>query len=128
MYGEARLLDHKVPAQIGHGEDSSQVQVHTLEAGTAFTTAIDAVEMNRTGKEDLVPVLQDVLTPLTLIPTIPYDFEPIIKIRQWIRLAGEMSFADTLDEDQCRQLRFDLQQGYDQLRTHLFAPRTSARG
>jgi ESCRT-I complex subunit VPS28 len=114
-------LEAKVPAtaETVHGSHSdTQTYSLLMDGGVAFVTALDAIEMNQRTREELWTPIQDVSSLLLRIPSLSDEFEATTKMRAWLQTLRDMGVTDELDEDQVRQLKFDLQTSYDALKAH----------
>ncbi len=114
-------LEAKVPAtaETVHGSHSdTQTYSLLMDVGVAFVTALDAIEMNQRTREELWTPIQDISSLLLRIPSLSDDFESTSKMRSWLQTLRDMGVTDELDEDQVRQLKFDLQSSYDALKAH----------
>lgn len=82
------------------------------EAVQYFITAMDSLKLNMVAVDQLQPLLVDLLDILEKVPSIPTHFEGKIKVKEWLDLLARMKASDELDEEQSRQLLFDLESAY----------------
>jgi ESCRT-I complex subunit VPS28 len=59
------------------------------------------------------------MSSLGKVPTLPADFEGLQKLRLWLKKLNEMRAVDEIDEDDSRQLLFDLESSYSAFHKHL---------
>eukprot|EP01105_Mastigella_eilhardi_P018737 TRINITY_DN4367_c0_g1_i1.p1 TRINITY_DN4367_c0_g1~~TRINITY_DN4367_c0_g1_i1.p1 ORF type:complete len:255 (-),score=84.32 TRINITY_DN4367_c0_g1_i1:125-847(-) len=106
-----RLLYSGKPATIEHElvANSAKVVAETVQA---FITTMDSLKLNMTAVDSVQPLLNDLLDALNRNGSLQPDFEGKIKMRNWLEILSRKKASDTLDEDQCRQLLFDLDQSY----------------
>ena len=127
--GVHRLIEEKVPATtfMASGTHKS-AGAAALEAGTAFVTALDAIDMGHKTKEELWSPVTNVLSVLNRIPSLPHDFTATATMTRWVKVITELELDQSLDDDQCRQLRFDIDKSYQQLKDHLSSGGGSSSG
>jgi VPS28 protein len=82
-----------------------------LTEGKKFITFMDALKLNYKSKDQLHPLLSDLMTSLNT--SMPKDFEARGKIVQWLITLNQMRAADELNEDQSRQVQTDCLCGAD---------------
>lgn len=81
------------------------------EATQHFITFLDALRLNYTAKDQLHPLLSDVITAVNNIPGTG-QFEGRAKIVQWLITLNGMRAGDEIDEGQRREMLFDLESAY----------------
>jgi len=59
------------------------------------------------------------MSSLGKAPNLPADFEGLLKMRLWLKKLNEMRAMDEIDEDDSRQLLFDLDTSYSAFHKHL---------
>jgi len=67
-----------------------------------FITFMDALKLNYKSKDQLHPLLSDLMTSLNT--SMRKDFEARAKIVQWLITLNQMRAVDELTEDQSRQV------------------------
>lgn len=88
-----------------------------LEATQEFITFLDAVKLGLLSKDQLHPLLSDVIQTVNRVTD--KDFENRGKIVQWLITLNQMKASDELDENQARDLEMDIQQAYQGFRRTL---------
>ncbi|KAL2891502.1 Vacuolar protein sorting-associated protein 28 [Ceratocystis lukuohia] len=81
------------------------------EATQEFITFLDAVKLGLLSKDQLHPLLSDVIQSVNRVTD--KDFENRGKIVQWLITLNQMKATDELAEDQARELEMDIQQAYN---------------
>lgn len=81
-----------------------------LEATQEFITFLDAVKLGLLSKDQLHPLLSDVIQSVNKVTD--RDFENRGKIVQWLITLNQMKATDELSEDQAREIEMDIQQAY----------------
>lgn len=116
-----RLLRMGVPEQIKATDAEEQVSVAVTVAETVqhFITTMDAVKLDQRAVDELQPLLSDLMDALTRLPETPNDFEPNRIIQQWLQKLNMMRAVDQIDEDDARQLYYDLDNAYTAFTRHL---------
>ncbi|KAF4447430.1 hypothetical protein F53441_9041 [Fusarium austroafricanum] len=88
-----------------------------LEATQEFITFLDAVKLGLLSKDQLHPLLSDVIQSVNRVTD--KDFENRGKIVQWLITLNQMRATDELSESQARELELDIQQAYQGFRRTL---------
>lgn len=88
-----------------------------LEATQEFITFLDAVKLGLLSKDQLHPLLSDVIQSVNKVTD--KDFENRGKIVQWLITLNQMKASDELSENQARDLEMDIQQAYQGFRRTL---------
>ncbi|KAH7313460.1 vacuolar protein sorting-associated [Stachybotrys elegans] len=88
-----------------------------LEATQEFITFLDAVKLGLLSKDQLHPLLSDVIQSVNRVSD--KDFENRGKIVQWLITLNQMKATDVLSEQQARELEMDIQQAYQGFRRTL---------
>lgn len=90
---------------------SSANGVLIAEATQEFITFLDAVKLGFLSKDQLHPLLSDVIQSVNRVTD--KDFESRGKIVQWLIALNQMKATDELGEEQARELELDIQQAYN---------------
>eukprot|EP01086_Lenisia_limosa_P000992 TRINITY_DN11777_c0_g1_i1.p1 TRINITY_DN11777_c0_g1~~TRINITY_DN11777_c0_g1_i1.p1 ORF type:complete len:206 (+),score=29.52 TRINITY_DN11777_c0_g1_i1:68-685(+) len=116
-----RLLESGVPATVEHGGTATTGNDtrYVAEAVQYFITAMDSLKLNMVAVDELHPLIQDIVTALNKVPTLSPDSEPITKVKTWLVTLNKLQASDELDENQMRQLLFDLETAYNSFHRHL---------
>ncbi|EHK39956.1 uncharacterized protein TrAtP1_005976 [Trichoderma atroviride] len=88
-----------------------------LEATQEFITFLDAVKLGLLSKDQLHPLLSDVIQSVNRVTD--KDFDNRGKIVQWLITLNQMKASDELSEQQARELDLDMQQAYQGFRRTL---------
>jgi ESCRT-I complex subunit VPS28 len=88
-----------------------------LEATQEFITFLDAVKLGMLSKDQLHPLLSDVIQSVNRVTD--QDFDNRGKIVQWLITLNQMKASDELSEQQARELEMDIQQAYQGFRRTL---------
>lgn len=88
-----------------------------LEATQDFITFLDAVKLNLLSKDQLHPLLTDVIQSVNKVTD--RDFENRGKIVQWLITLNQMKATDELSEQQARELELDISQAYQGFKSTL---------
>lgn len=102
-------------------EDGSRQpdSVVVAEIVQAFITAIDALALENYAIDTVQPLLADLMAALTRVATLPPDFEALVKLRLWLQKLNEMRAYEELQQEEARQLKFDLESSYQAFMKHL---------
>lgn len=82
-----------------------------LTATENFITFLDALRLNMTSKDALHPLLSEVIQSVNKVTEA--DFEGRGKIIHWLIVLNGMRATQELQEDQARELSFDLESAYN---------------
>lgn len=80
------------------------------EATSAFITLMDAIKLNYDSKDTLHPLFSDVLTKSGQVST---DFDGRNKLVSWLIRVNKMDIADTLDENELKEMLWDVDSAYN---------------
>jgi ESCRT-I complex subunit VPS28 len=81
-----------------------------LEATQDFITFLDALKLGLLAKDQLHPLLSDVIQSVNKVTD--RDFENRGKIVQWLITLNQMRATDEISEDQSRELELDMNAAY----------------
>lgn len=81
-----------------------------LEATQDFITFLDALRLGLLAKDQLHPLLTDVIQSVNKVTD--RDFENRGKIVQWLITLNQMKASDELSEHQSRELELDINSAY----------------
>jgi ESCRT-I complex subunit VPS28 len=114
-----KRLKSGIPATVEHqggGSGSGEVgrpdAVVVAQTVQHFITAMDSLKLNMVAVDSLFPLLTELLEALNKMPNLSPDFEGKAKIRAWVATLNRMKASDELDQEQSRQLLFDLESSY----------------
>ncbi|ELR18496.1 vacuolar protein sortingassociated protein 28, putative [Acanthamoeba castellanii str. Neff] len=77
-----------------------------------FITAMDSLKLNMNAIDQVHPLLTDLFESLNRISALAPNFEGKAKVRHWLSLMASMKASDELNDEQVRQLLFDLETSY----------------
>lgn len=103
--------------QASSGSSNTTSGVLILEATQEFITFLDAVKLGMLSKDQLHPLLSDVIQSVNRVTD--QDFESRGKIVQWLITLNQMKASDELSDQQARELELDIQQAYQGFRRTL---------
>jgi len=81
-----------------------------LEATQDFITFLDALKLGLLAKDQLHPLLSDVIQSANKVTD--QDFEGRGKIVQWLIALNQMKATEEVSEDQARELELDMNSAY----------------
>lgn len=81
-----------------------------LEATQDFITFLDALKLGLLAKDQLHPLLSDVIQSVNKVTD--RDFEGRGKIVQWLIALNQMKATEEVSEDQARELELDMNSAY----------------
>ncbi|KAG0085033.1 hypothetical protein BGZ93_010041 [Podila epicladia] len=112
----AKRIKIGVPATIEFGDaGSSNTSGHyknVAEIVQTYNNAMDTLKLGRTAADEMHPFLADIMQSLNSMRALPSDFEGRAKMREWLIKLNAMKASQELDNDEKRQLEFDLDSTY----------------
>ncbi|KAK0391858.1 hypothetical protein NLU13_1357 [Sarocladium strictum] len=103
------------PAAFNATSNTSGVLI--LEATQDFITFLDAVRLGLLSKDQLHPLLSEVIQSVNKVADT--DFDNRGKIVQWLITLNQMKATENLSEEQARELEMDINQAYQGFRRTL---------
>jgi len=103
--------EHQEGHQSGHGGQTGISARAAAEATQTFITFMDALRLNYKAKDQLHPLLSEVMTTLNRATTA--DFDGRGKIVQWLITLNQMRATDEVSQEQSREMLFDLEHAYN---------------
>ena len=88
-----------------------------LEATQDFITFLDALKLGMLAKDQLHPLLTDVIQSVNKVTTA--DFEGRGKIVQWLIALNQMRATEELSEAQAREIDLDINSAYQGFKSTL---------
>ncbi len=111
-----------VPATVIHGTSEHQTEsVVVAETVQAFITTMDALKLGQRAVDEVQPLVAEVMTSLMRVANLPSNFEGAVKLKLWLKKLNEMRAVDEIEEDESRQLLFDVESSYSAFHKHLQA-------
>jgi len=111
-----------VPATVEHRDPNSEftkTAMYVAETVQYFITAMDSLKLNMAAVDQVQPLIQDLVESLNRVPSLPPDFEGKEKLKIWLITMNKMKASDELNQEQTRQLLFDLETAYTAFHKHL---------
>uniref|UniRef100_A0A7S4VUK9 Vacuolar protein sorting-associated protein 28 homolog n=1 Tax=Alexandrium monilatum TaxID=311494 RepID=A0A7S4VUK9_9DINO len=119
---EERLLGTGVAATalFAHGTSATtgKESLACFKASEGFITLSDALKLNLTAVDELLPLVRDLQASIVGIPNLP-PLAGIERIAGWLVTLNGMRASEQLSESQCRQLGLDVEQAYTALKNWL---------
>ncbi|PVG03490.1 putative VPS28-protein [Serendipita vermifera] len=101
-----------VPATVEHAsQGEAQTAKWVAETTQSFINFMDAIKLKYKAKDQLYPMLQELMTGYARFKASK-DWEGRGKMVSWLILLNGMKAADELNEEQLRQLMFDVEHAY----------------
>jgi len=109
-----RLLVEKVPATVFHGQAKAKgVELTVAQTVQNFITTLDALEMGLKSTDEVQPKVKQLMESLSK-NNLPADHKSMETVKKWLLKLNQMSAAAELNEEECRQIAFDLDDAYHQ--------------
>jgi ESCRT-I complex subunit VPS28 len=89
-----------------------------FKASECFITLSDALKLNLTANDEIMPLVRDLQASIVAIPNLP-TLTGLDRIAGWLVTLNSMRASDHLTEDQCRQLALDVEQAYNSMKVWL---------
>lgn len=84
-----------------------------------FITCMDAVKLNYKAKDQLHPLLSELMTNLNKVTMEGHEFSGRGKLVQWLIRLNGLKADEEINDEQARQLLFDLDSAYKEFYTSL---------
>nr|XP_027206163.1 vacuolar protein sorting-associated protein 28 homolog [Dermatophagoides pteronyssinus] len=78
-----------------------------------FITITDRLRLNMKSMDELQPDIKDLYDTMNRLTLLPQDFEGKLKIKEWLDKMSSMRASDELNDEQVRQLIFDMESSYN---------------
>lgn len=102
--GVPSTVEHSLKGLSSANASQQDQRKHVAEATQHFITLMDALRLGRTAKDELQPLLNDLVTSLADISGLG-DFEGKSKIITWLVELNKMRASDEISQEQTRQVR-----------------------
>lgn len=103
-----RLIQDNAPSAVNpRSEKSVAATVHHS------ITLMDSLRLNMVAVDQIHPLLSDMIESMSRVTSLRGDFDGIQRLREWRSILDGMKASDELNEEQVRQLLFDLDQIYN---------------
>jgi len=77
-----------------------------------FITILDRLRLQIRAKDEIQPDLEDLKLTMDRLSMLSDDYEGKVAVQKWLDTLSEMRAHDELDEEQVRQMIFDVEQSY----------------
>mmetsp|Transcript_32702 Transcript_32702/g.80099 ORF Transcript_32702/g.80099 Transcript_32702/m.80099 type:complete len:210 (+) Transcript_32702:127-756(+) len=104
-----RLVVEQMVDAAAAVDDSAKTIAETVQF---FITAMDSLKLEMTAVDQIYPLLNDLYQSLSKISSLPPDWDGKVKIKKWLTLLNSMKAHDELNDEQVRQVLFDLDSAY----------------
>ncbi|KAJ1964917.1 Vacuolar protein-sorting-associated protein 28 [Dipsacomyces acuminosporus] len=109
-------LEIGVPSTIEHetvdiSSGGSNVK-HVANIVQQFITVLDALNLGMKSVDKLHPLIAELLQSLNSAAFLPQDYKWKGSLKDWLISLNKMKASDELDDDQMRQLIFEVEQAY----------------
>merc|ERR1712060_344412 len=102
----------------GGAKEKGSESLSVFKASEGFITLSDALKLNITAVDELLPLVRDLQASIVGIPNLP-PLAGLERIAGWLVTLNGMRASDRLDDDQCRQLSLDVEQAYTAMKNWL---------
>ncbi len=82
-------------------------------------SALDVVAMGMSSVDQLAPYIRDIQIAFQNYPNLPHGFEGLTLIKKWVDFFSNKSATDDLNENEIRQLKFDIESMMNQFNQFL---------
>jgi ESCRT-I complex subunit VPS28 len=80
---------------------------------------MDALKLEQRAVDAVQPLLSDLMSALTRVHGLSPDFEGLVKLRLWLSKLNQMRAVEEINEEEARQLVFDLEGSYSAFHRYL---------
>ncbi|XP_074641050.1 vacuolar protein sorting-associated protein 28 homolog [Tubulanus polymorphus] len=78
-----------------------------------FITVMDKLRLEIKAMDQIYPDVKELMESMSALSILPNDFEGKDKVEQWLSTLSQMQVSDELDDNQVRQMLFDLESAYN---------------
>ncbi|CEF96780.1 Vacuolar protein sorting-associated, VPS28 [Ostreococcus tauri] len=115
-----KRLASGVPATAEHrgstarGTDAEQrAEARAVADAThCFIGVMDTVKLDMRAKDQVGPLLGDLLLALCRVSRLPSDFEGTKSVRRWLSRMDEMRASEAMDEEEARDFLYEIETAY----------------
>lgn len=108
-----RLLDEGVPATVMHSKKPQENDAWTAaQTSSDFITAKDQLSLGRNDVDELQPLLANLMQSLNRNTKLPKDDASIMLTKKWLVQLNKMRGAESITEEQNREMFFDLEKSH----------------
>lgn len=116
----ARLFQAGVPATFIHPTSSNKAEsLIVAETVQAFITTMDALKLGQRAVDEIQPLIAELMAALAKVKSLTTDFEGLVKMKLWLTKLNALRAADEMEENDIRQLLFDVESSYSAFHKHL---------
>lgn len=110
-----RLLVVGVPATVVHATHDDRAEaVIVAETVQGFITAMDSLKLNQRAVDEVQPLISELMNSLTRVKGITSEtFAGSKKLADWLSKLNQLRAVEEIDDDEARQLVFDLEAAYN---------------
>ena len=98
------------PAHKSRPQGNAAQATSIVAASENFITLLDAIKIGMVSKDTLHPILVETIQAVNKVTD--QDFEGKERIVHWLIALNQMKVSQELDQDQARELEFDMQRAY----------------
>lgn len=82
---------------------------------------MDALKLELRAVDEIHPLLSELMSCINRVPSLSKDYEGTIKLNVWLVKLNAMRAIESINEDDARQLIFDLESSYSAFHKHLIS-------
>uniref|UniRef100_A0A8W8JR91 Vacuolar protein sorting-associated protein 28 homolog n=1 Tax=Magallana gigas TaxID=29159 RepID=A0A8W8JR91_MAGGI len=101
------------PITIKDGISQGNTSKAIADIVSLFITVMDTLRLEIRAMDKLQPDLKELMETMNRLSILPRDFEGTQKVKKWLDIFDEMSASEELDDNQVRQILFDLDSAYN---------------
>lgn len=97
----------------GGGGNGNKMEVAVFHSVQHFITMMDSLKLNMRAVDELHPTLTELVEAISKVPGLPAEHESKTKTVSWLTILHQMKAHEELNEEQIRQMSFDLDSAYN---------------
>ncbi|XP_062602003.1 vacuolar protein sorting-associated protein 28 homolog [Saccostrea cucullata] len=101
------------PITIKDGISQGNTSKAIADIVSLFITVMDTLRLEIRAMDRIQPDLKELMETMNRLSILPKDFEGTQKVKKWLDIFDEMSASEELDDNQVRQILFDLEAAYN---------------
>nr|KAF6276970.1 VPS28 subunit of ESCRT-I [Pipistrellus kuhlii] len=102
-------------------DDKGNLNRCIADVVSLFITVMDKLRLEIRAMDEIQPDLRELMETMHRMSHLPPDFEGRQTVSQWLQTLSGMSASDELDDNQVRQMLFDLESAYNAFNRFLHA-------
>lgn len=110
--GVPATAEHRAETSRGTEAEARAEARAVADATHCFIGVMDTVKLDMRAKDQVAPVLGDLLLALCRVSRLPNDFEGTKSVRKWLSRMDQMRASELLSEEETREFLYEIEAAY----------------